>query len=128
MELNEYALKAMTTRMPSCDNPLYMLLEIASEAGELQGKFAKAIRKETIVFKGGNDFESAMSSEEYGEWIEGVASELGDILWGIAGLSSQLGFSLEGIARMNLEKLAKRKKNGTIDGCGDGVTKEERGC
>lgn len=126
MRLNEYQAQAMTTRMVSCDNPLYMLFEIASEAGELQGKFAKAIRKEDIEFLGDNDFESNMSSEDYAEWLEGVLHELGDILWGIAGLSLCLGSSLENVAKMNLEKLAKRKANGTIVGNGDGVTKEER--
>lgn len=47
MTLNEYQDKAMSTCMESCNNPLYMLLMLGEEAGELNGKFSKAIRKGT---------------------------------------------------------------------------------
>lgn len=119
MELKEYENKAMSTKMDSCDNPLYMLFEISSEAGELHGKFAKAIRKGAIEFDGNNDFRSNMSAEDYAEWFEDVVHELGDILWGIAGLSEAIGTSLEQVAKMNLEKLASRKARGVIEGEGD---------
>ena len=118
MTLNEYQNKAMSTRMTSCDNVLYMLLEIGSEAGELQGKFAKAIRKETGKFDF-NEFQSNMSSEDYADWLEDVLHEVGDVLWGVAGICEELGFSLEQVAQMNLEKLASRKQRGVISGDGD---------
>jgi hypothetical protein len=34
--------------------------------------------------------------------------EAGDILWQLSGLCSVMGWSLEDVAKMNLEKLAKR--------------------
>ena len=52
--------------------------------------------------------------------------EAGDILWQLSGLCTVMGWSLDDVARHNLEKLAARKQNGTIAGSGDGVTKEER--
>lgn len=45
--------------------------------------------------------------------------EAGDILWQLAGLCSVMGWDLEQIALMNLEKLASRQKRGVIDGNGD---------
>lgn len=118
MTLNEYQNVAMSTRMKTCDNVLYMLLEIGSESGELQGKFAKAIRKDTGKFDL-NDFISNMSSEDYVSWLTDVLHEVGDVLWGVAGISDALGFSLEDVARMNIEKLASRRDRGVIEGNGD---------
>lgn len=45
--------------------------------------------------------------------------EAGDVLWQLAGLCSVMGWDLEQIALMNLEKLASRQKRGVIDGNGD---------
>lgn len=118
MTLNEYQKAAMKTCLPKSYNTLYMLSEIAEECGELQGKFAKAIRHGNIVFNN-NDFESKMGAEEYVDWIDTVLSEMGDILWGVAGLAEVLGFSLETVCQENLEKLASRKNRGKIDGSGD---------
>jgi hypothetical protein len=39
----------------------------------------------------------------------------------IAGLANVYGYTLEEIAQMNLDKLAKRKEAGTIEGEGDGI-------
>jgi len=103
-----------------------MMLEIASEAGELQGKFAKAIRKGRLKFSDNLINSSVMETREEMDFDLGVILELGDILWGVAGMAASMGYSLEEVAKFNLEKLAKRKANGTIEGNGDGVTKEER--
>ena len=43
------------------------------------------------------------------------------MLWQLAGLCSVMGWDLEDVAAENLEKLAARKKAGTIDGDGDGI-------
>ena len=121
MELNEYQKKAMTTCMESSNNPLYMLFMLGEEVGELQGKFSKAIRKGHLFFDC-NDIHSQHDSiEAYREWVDLVKKEMGDILWGVAGLCHVLNTSLEEIAQMNLNKLAARKEAGTIDGNGDGV-------
>ena len=45
--------------------------------------------------------------------------EAGDILCELAGLCSVMGWDLEKIAQMNLDKLASRKQRGVIDGNGD---------
>lgn len=119
MNLNEYQEKAMTTCMESSRNPLYMLFMLGEEVGELQGKFSKAIRKGNIQFnanilQGLHDNDLATI-----EWNDLVKKELGDCLWGIAGMCEVMGWSLEDVAQMNLYKLASRKERNVIDGNGD---------
>ena len=127
MELNEYQEKAMSTCLPSCNNFAYMSLGLVSEVGELTGKVAKAVRKEEITLFG-NDLYCGIQVPKDGgaELHKGLIGELGDVLWFVSGICNVLGISLEDVAEANLAKLAERKKNGTIIGNGDGVTKEER--
>lgn len=132
MNLNEYQEKAMTTCLPTSKNFSYMFLNLVGELGEFASKIAKGIRKGKCQI--GNRIGDpnilipsaigggSMSPEEKYE----VRKELGDILWQLSGVCSVMGWSLEDVAEENLAKLAERKKNNTIDGNGDGVTKEER--
>ena len=127
MELNEYQKKAMSTCLPSCNNFAYMSLGLVSEVGELAGKVAKAVRKEEITLFGNDLYCGKRITEDSGwELDKGLIGEIGDVLWFVSGICEVLGLSLEDVAEANLVKLAERKKNGTIIGNGDGVTKEER--
>ena len=127
MELNEYQEKAMSTCLPSCNNFAYMSLGLVSEVGELAGKIAKAVRKEEITLFGNDLYCGKHITEDGGaELHKGLIGELGDVLWFVSGICNVLGLPLEDVADANIAKLAERKKNGTIIGNGDGVTKEER--
>ena len=127
MELNEYQEKAMSTCLPSCNNFAYMSLGLVSEVGELAGKVAKAVRKEEITLFGNDLYCGKQVPEDGGaELHKGRIGEIGDVLWFVSGICNVLGLPLEDVADANLAKLAERKKNGTIIGNGDGVTKEER--
>ena len=127
MELNEYQEKAMSTCLPSCNNFAYMSLGLVSEVGELAGKVAKAVRKEEITLFGNDLYCGKHITEDGGKELhKGLIGELGDVLWFVSGICKVLGLPLEDVAEANLAKLAERKKNGTIIGNGDGVTKEER--
>lgn len=117
MELNEYQKKAMGTCLPSCDNFSYMMLNLVGEVGEFAGKVAKALRKETGIMDDANffymqyqDLGEPTSTELYAD----LKSEAGDILWQLAGLCKVMGWDLDDIAQCNLDKLANRKKEGTI--------------
>lgn len=104
-----------------------MSLGLVSEVGELAGKVAKAVRKEEITLFGNDLYCGKRITEDGGaELHKGLIGEIGDVLWFVSGICEVLGLSLEDVADANLAKLAERKKNGTIIGNGDGVTKEER--
>ena len=123
MELNEYQERAMATCMPSCDNFSYMMLNLIGEVGELASKVAKDIRKVNAVIGHGMDNE-LIPRMPFDEWIvrqEEYKAEAGDILWQLSGLCSVMGWELNDVAKMNLDKLAARKAVGTIDGNGDGI-------
>ena len=124
MELNTYQDKAMSTCMDSCNNFSYMMLNLVGEVGEFASKVAKDIRKgEASIY--GNQL--ILCKENYDEElyekekVQALKLEAGDILWQLSGLCTAMGWSLEDIATMNLDKLAKRKQAGTIDGNGDGI-------
>lgn len=113
--LNEYQKKAHETASYPCGtigkeahavNYLYPALGLAEEAGEVAGKYAKAIRDNNgVVF--GHDREAA------------IVKELGDVMWFVAELATCLGVDLDLVAEMNLQKLASRKERGVIGGSGD---------
>ena len=48
-----------------------------------------------------------------------MAKELGDVLWYLSVAASDLGYTLEEIAEMNIDKLRKRKAKDMIKGSGD---------
>lgn len=131
MELNDYQNKAMTTCMPSSENFSYMFLNLVGEVGEFASKVAKAIRKERAQIGGFADMGTSSCNDlifnKFSTCIEldtELKKEAGDILWQLSGLCTIMGWSLEEVAQMNLDKLAARKAVGTIDGNGDGI---ERG-
>lgn len=126
MTLNDYQIKAMSTCMETSANPLYMLFMLGEEIGELQGKFSKAIRKGWISFNGNKlvFHPKNANAEELMNWLDLVKKEIGDCLWGIAGISKVMDWTLSDVGQTNLDKLAARKAVGTIVGEGDGI---ERG-
>lgn len=126
LTLNEYQERAMTTCMPTSANPLYMLFMLGEEIGELQGKFSKAIRKGWIKFENNRlKFTDKATIQECEEWDDLVLKEIGDIMWGLAGLCYVMGWKFENAGQTNLDKLAARKAIGTIDGNGDGIVREK---
>ena len=107
MDMNEYQYKARKTALyPNAgNNVVYPTLGLAGEAGEVTDKVKKILRDHGGVFD-----DSAKES---------IMLELGDVLWYISQLSSELGFDLEFVAQKNIEKLTSRFKRGKISGDGD---------
>ena len=107
MDLNQYQCKARETALyPDVGhNPIYPTLGLAGEAGEVAEKVKKVLRDCNGVFDN-----SAK---------EAIKLELGDVLWYVSQLSSELGFDLADVAHSNLEKLLSRSKRGNISGDGD---------
>jgi Predicted pyrophosphatase len=107
MDLNSYQQSARTTaRYPDVGaNPIYPTLGLSGEAGEVADKVKKVLRDRGGVF-------DATVREE-------LKLELGDVLWYVAQLASELGLSLEEVAEANLAKLASRAARGRLSGSGD---------
>jgi NTP pyrophosphatase (non-canonical NTP hydrolase) len=107
MDCNEYQKQARKTAIyPSLGNNLYYpVLGLCGEAGEVAEKVKKIIR----------DRDGHLSEESRAA----IAVELGDVLWYIANAASELGLSLNEIAKENLRKLSSRKKRKVLKGSGD---------
>ena len=83
----------------------YPALGLVEEAGEVAGKYAKAVRD----CNGNID----------GERRDAIKKELGDVMWFVAELSTLLGLTLEEVMAANIEKLSSRKARNCIHGNGD---------
>lgn len=83
----------------------YIILGLAEEAGEVCGKFAKAIR----------DDKGHLSDKRK----DAIKKELGDVCWFVSEIATDLGLSLEDVMQTNLDKLYDRQKRNVIGGSGD---------
>lgn len=106
MELNKYQQEALVTAVyPEDRKIIYPSLGLCGEAGEVAEKVKKVIR----------DNNGELTEEKRLE----IAKEIGDVLWYAATLSHDLGYDLEDIAMMNINKLRSRQKRNKINGNGD---------
>jgi len=111
MNLDDYSKQALTTLTTNYDygditaQMMGQILGLSDEGGEVLGKFKKLLR----------DKDGKLSDEDKKE----IAKELGDILWYVNSVSHLLGYSLEQVAQMNIDKLASRKDRGVLHGSGD---------
>ena len=107
MDINEYQQMARRTAIypDAGSNMVYPTLGLAGEAGEVAEKVKKVIRD-----KGGQfDDDTRLA----------ICKELGDVLWYVAQIASELNLDLSNVAQQNLDKLADRAKRGKIKGNGD---------
>lgn len=106
MDMNEYQKKAISTAIyPEVYEIVYPTLGLAGESGEIAEKVKKVLRDDI------GDFSKDSRKE--------IAKELGDVLWYVALLARDLGFDLEEVAEMNVQKLASRKERNKLGGSGD---------
>ncbi|HQV95416.1 MAG TPA: nucleoside triphosphate pyrophosphohydrolase family protein [Anaerolineales bacterium] len=84
---------------------IYPTLGLVNEAGEVAGKIKKVFR----------DKDGEISAETR----EALKAELGDVLWYISQVATELDLSLDEIAEANIAKLLDRLERGKIKGDGD---------
>ena len=84
---------------------VYPTLGLTNEAGEVAGKVKKIFR----------DRNGQISPEDR----QALLGELGDVLWYLAQICTELDLTLEEVAAYNLKKLFARLERGTIRGDGD---------
>src|SRR5271166_2853864 len=106
MDLGEYQrMSRRTAEYPRDAWLAYPALGLAGEAGEVAEHAKKAIR----------DDAGTVSDERRAA----MAKELGDVLWYVAQLASELDLDLNEIADTNLQKLLSRQRRGVLSGSGD---------
>ena len=104
MNMDTYQQKASETAIYS-DKLVYPTLGLVGEAGEMANKVKKILRDK--------------SGELDEETRQNLIDELGDVLWYVAALATDLKTNLSEIAFRNIEKLISRKNRGVISGSGD---------
>lgn len=106
MQLSEYQQRARQTAEYPRDAWLaYPALGLAGEAGEVAEHVKRVIR----------DDGATLTAERK----QALGYELGDVLWYVAQLATELGLDLGEIASANIEKLRSRQRRGVLQGAGD---------
>ena len=101
MDFKEYQNKAIAFAVyPATHKVLYPTLGLCGEAGEVAEKVKKQVR------------DGVFNRHE-------VAKELGDVLWYLTNVCNDIGYNLDEIAGLNIDKLQSRKKRDVIQGSGD---------
>ena len=104
MELNHYQKIAHGTSLHN-QPIIYPTLGLTGESGEVADKVKKVIRDNDGIFSD--------------EMKRSIALELGDVLWYAQELAGDLGYTLEEICQMNIQKIESRQRRGVIHGNGD---------
>ena len=107
MEFNDYQAKSRkTAKYSAIGHPvIYPTLGLVNEAGEVAGKIKKVFR----------DKDGQINSETR----DALKAELGDVLWYLAQVATELDLTLDEIAEYNIAKLMDRLERGKIKGDGD---------
>jgi NTP pyrophosphatase (non-canonical NTP hydrolase) len=105
-EFNDYQEKASKTAVyPKKGKAIalmYTALGLAGEAGEVANQVKKILRDDNME----------ITPERYAK----IKDELGDVLWYVAAMCSELMVNMGGIANSNIEKLAQRAAEDQIHG------------
>ena len=102
LTMDTYQQQAKATAVyPEVKADQYLIAGLAGEVGELASIFAKH-------WRGDGDLNH-----------DHAKAELGDVLWFVAILAGELGYSLSEVAENNLDKLADRANRGKLKGNGD---------
>jgi NTP pyrophosphatase (non-canonical NTP hydrolase) len=98
MNFHDYQTKSrLTAKYPPIGHGvIYPTLGLANEAGEVAGKVKKIFR----------DKDGVIGETER----EALKSELGDVLWYLAQVCTELDLSLDEVAESNLAKLLDRRR------------------
>lgn len=107
MNFDEYQQKSRhTAKYPVIGHAvIYPTLGLVNETGEVAGKIKKVFRDK--------EGEITLATRE------ALQAELGDVLWYLAQVCTELGISLDAVAESNIQKLYSRLERGAIHGDGD---------
>lgn len=109
MNFTEYQQETAKTAIYPSDSPIqalsYVTMGLVGEAGEIANKVKKIIRdNDGVITEGHRD---------------DIAAELGDVLWYVSQLATELDTFLSIVAEHNIIKLRGRAQRGVLQGAGD---------
>jgi NTP pyrophosphatase (non-canonical NTP hydrolase) len=107
MDFKEYQEKSKETMIYPKLNPswIYPALGLSGEAGEISEKLKKILR----------DKEGKVSDNDK----DAIKKEIGDVIWYLSAICTELDLSLDDAAKNNIEKLQSRKNRSALKGKGD---------
>ena len=115
MEINEYQKMDLETAVyPKEFKTIYPALGMNGEAGEMADKVKKVLRDSEVIVRDGSGSIILPDAKR-----EELAKEVGDVLWYVATMAYDLGYTLEEIATMNYQKLKSRQQRHQLNGSGD---------
>jgi len=107
LQFSDYQTQASQTAIyDEADIVAYPALGLVSEAGEVAGKVKKIMRDQKGQFL-------------LPENRAAIGKEIGDVLWYISALCTDLGLDMSDVAQQNLDKLNSRMARGVLGGSGD---------
>ena len=107
MNFDEYQKKSAKTAIyPKIGHRVvYPTLGLAGEAAEIANKVKKIWR----------DDDGKITDDK----VKQLKKELGDVLWYVSQVATELELNLGEIAKLNIDRLQSRQKRGTLTGDGD---------
>lgn len=106
MTFDEYQKIARSTAVYDNDlGIIYTALGLAGEAGEVVEHIKKMVRDSNRI--------------PTPERRDAIRKELGDVLWYVANMASDLEISLDDVVQTNIAKITDRKTRGVVHGAGD---------
>lgn len=114
LDMNDYAEQVMQHAIYP-DALIYPMLGLQGEVGELSEKLKKYFRDNDYYEVAIEDPQNEMPAELRLE----MAKELGDVLWYVTAIATDLGYELEEVAQLNIDKLNSRRRRNKIRGNGD---------
>ena len=109
MTVNEYQKAAMVTLNPALDQKDVLINGVMGLCGE-SGEVIDIVKKHLAQ---GHELD-----------VEKIAKELGDVAWYLAETATAIGYDLETICQMNLDKLNRRYPKGFSTDCSVNRTEE----
>lgn len=111
MTFEEYQKQSReTAQYPNAgDNFVYPALGLAGESGEVIEKIKKLIRNNGVT----------KTSEIPEDKLRDLEKEMGDTLWYLAQIATELGLDFNTVAEKNIEKIRSRKERGMLHSEGD---------
>lgn len=111
MNIDDYQVWTRTTaKYPSGTSEFeaslpYLVMGLAGEAGEVANKYKKIIRDKHGIMDDNDEI--------------AIVDELGDVLWYIARIVDEIGYSFSDLIDVNYHKIESRVERGVIGGSGD---------